>query len=380
MARYDDARQVWRITADATVPGGKRRRAVRDVAAANTRAGRKIAELAEAKLRVEVAERLEYVSPGVTGHGGTFAAAAAGWVARNAHSWSPATVKMTRIALRCYILPTLGAIPLEAVTPAQIEQLYASWAAAGKSASARRRYHGMLHSIYADAERLDLLAGRNPMTRVRPAGGKAPERHVPGPADVRAVIAAAASPATACFFELAAGTGARRGTLLALRWRDIDLEAATISFAHAISQGEDGPVIKGTKADRPYAVTIVGPGLEALRDHRRRAAETALALGLSGDLGGLFVFSADGGVTHWAVSYPSHAWRIARNRAGVPDVHLHDLRHFAATRLLRKSVPTRVVADRLGCTETNVIRTYSHRVPSDDDARAAQILADALSV
>ena len=380
MARYDPVRKVWRITANATVPGGKRRRAVRDVAAAPGRAGRKMAELAEARLRVEVATGLEYQTPGVTGSPGTFAAAAAAWVARNAHKWSPATTKLTRIALRCYVLPTLGAVPLEKVTPAQIEDLYAAWAAAGYSASARRRYHGMLHSIYADAERLDLLAGRNPMTRVRPAGGKAPERHVPPAEDLRRVIAAAGSPAVATFFELAATTGARRGTLLALRWRDIDLEAETVTFAHAVTLGEDGPVIKGTKANRPYAVRIVGPGLVAVRDQRTRAAETALGLGVAAALSDLFVFSSDGGLTPWAVSYPSHAWRIASERAGVARVRLHDLRHFAATRLLSQSVPPRVVADRLGCTETNVIRTYSHRVPTTEDARAAQILADALTV
>ena len=74
--------------------------------------------------------------------------------------WSRITTKLTRIALRCYVLPTLGAVPLEKITPAQIEDLLRwRWAAASAiRASARRLHHGMLHSIYADAERLDLLA------------------------------------------------------------------------------------------------------------------------------------------------------------------------------------------------------------------------------
>ena len=65
---------------------------------------------------------------------------------------------------------------------------------------------------------------------------------------------------------------------------------------------------------------------------------------------------------------------------GLPGTcRLHDLRHFAATRLLRAALPPGVVADRLGCTEANVISTYSHRVPTGEDARAAQVMAEVLA-
>jgi integrase len=59
----------------------------------------------------------------------------------------------------------------------------------------------------------------------------------------------------------------------------------------------------------------------------------------------------------------------------VARCRLHDVRHFAASRMLAGGIAARVVADRLGCTESNVLRTYSHRVPSPDDGRAAEIMA-----
>lgn len=378
MARWDAGRQCWRVVVDVTRPGEKRARRYHDVAAPNTRDGRKVAELAEATLRVEAAADAEAGWPG--GRDPTsFATTADGWVARNAKRWSPKTLKETKYALRRYILPHIGATPLEKVTPRQIETMYSAWAADGRSPSTMRRWHGMVSAIYADAERLDDLKTRNPMPRVRPAGGKAKERRIPTPAQVRQIIAAAPSPAAAVYFELAAATGARRGTLVALRWRDVDAEAGTISCVEAAAEGCAGQILKSTKADQAYAVAIVDGALEALREHRRRAIETAMALGVAADFGILFVFSADGGLKPWNVSWPTHAWTAACRRAGVAPFRLHDVRHFSATRLLAAGVPGRVVADRLGCTEGNVLRTYSHRVSSPEDARAAQVMADALS-
>jgi integrase len=378
MARWDAARDAWRVVVDVSGPDGPRRRRYHDIKAPNTRAGRKTAELAEARLKLQAAADAEAGWPGGR-TGATFAATAAAWVDRRAARWSPKTVKETKYALRQYILPTLGTTLLEAVTPRQVETMYAAWAGAGRSSSAMRRWHGIVNAIFADAERLDDLKGRNPMTRVMPAGGKARERRIPSPDDVLAVIAAAPNPMTAVYFELAAATGGRRGTLIALRWRDLDLVAGTMSCVDAVAEGCDGPVLKSTKSDQAYAVGITGPALDALRDHRHRCLETAMALGAAGDFGALFVFSRDGGGNHWNPSWPTHAWATACRRAGVPPCRLHDVRHFAATRQLAAGISNRVVAERLGCTEGNLIRTYSHRVPSPDDARAAQVMAELLA-
>lgn len=380
MARWDDKRGCWRIVVDATLPGQtKRSRRYRDVHVPNTRAGRKKAELEEARLRLEIAQAAEVSWPGRAAGPETFGSQAEAWVNRARGRWSPKTLKETRYNLRRYILPALGPTLLDRITPAQIETLYSEWAAQGRSASTRRRWHGIIRAIFADAERLGELHGPNPMVRVNPAGGRAPERRIPSPEEVRRVIDAAPNPMTAVLFELAAASGARRGTLIALRWHDVDLEIGHVSFVQAVAEGEGGTVLKTNKGGHAYAVTVGGRALDALQQQRVRAAETALALGVPGGLGDLFVFSDDGGLSHWNPSWPSHAWHDSCLRAGVTPFRLHDVRHFSATRQLAAGVPPRVVADRLGCTEGNVIRTYSHRVASPEDARAAEVMAALLA-
>ena len=54
------------------------------------------------------------------------------------------------------------------------------------------------------------------------------------------------------------------------------------------------------------------------------------------------------------------------HRAGVRGLRLHDLRHTAASQMLMAGVPISVVAERLGCTEGNILRNYRHFIPGAD--------------
>ena len=388
MAHYDNTRKAWRIAADATRPGEARRRVVRLVKQPNTPAGRREALAAEVRLRDEVTADLAFPTPG------TFAAAARRWQAR-AHSkrgpWTPSNVRTVAEALDGHILPALGHRPLDRITPAEIEELYSCWSASLAPSNVRRK-HGMIRKVFADAERLgELRPDRNPMRRVEPGGAPAPERmHMPTDADVRALAerAGGRSPLGALFVLVAAYTGARRGSVLALRWRNIDLSAGVVRVERAISLGVGGKRHEGTnKGKKPYPVRIAGRVVDQLAEARKRAGETALALGERARLDDLYVFSDDGGVTSWSVAHPSKVFRMAARDLGLSwpagddgdgGMTLHDLRHYHASTALAAGIPSGVVAARLGCTVANVERTYRHYLPSREDERAAAVMAEAL--
>ena len=83
-----------------------------------------------------------------------------------------------------------------------------------------------------------------------------------------------------------------------------------------------------------------------------------------------FVFSDDGGVTHWSLSWPTHGWKRFADKAALAGVRLHDLRHTAASQMLMAGIPISIVAQRLGCTEANILRTYRHFIPGSDRTAA----------
>jgi integrase len=263
------------------------------------------------------------------------------------------------------VYPYIGRTRLDKVTPAAIESMYGVWAADGYAASTRRRRHGIVHAVFADAYRLGSI-DLDPMGRVRPTGGKAPERDIPSTDDVRAIIDAGATHMQRVFLRLAASTGARRGSLVALTWRHVDLDSATLWF-------------KVTKESKPYTVHVDAGLVDELRELKRQARETAFELGIAARLADLPLFTNDG--EHpWYDRSASRVFELAMVAAERDGFTLHALRHYHATECLRAGMPSKAVADRLGCTEANVIATYSHRVEhSLDDLRAAELAGAALA-
>jgi integrase len=212
------------------------------------------------------------------------------------------------------------------------------------------------------------LVPANPTLAADPPKLKRSALTVPTMADVRRV-AELAGPRFATYVQLAATVGARRGTLVALGWKNVNLDNNSITFEHAIAESENGLIEKGNKADRPYVVALGESTVGVLAEHRRRCLEAALAVGVN--VGSKsFVFSDDGGATHWNLSWPSHAWRKYADQARLDGVRLHDLRHTAASQMLMAGIPLSIVAERLGCTEGNVLRTYRHFIPGSDKEAA----------
>ena len=80
----------------------------------------------------------------------------------------------------------------------------------------------------------------------------------PTPAELRSLLdfVADRDPLLHVFLLAAAVTGARRAQLLGLRWHNIDIERARISFCRGWVEGPDGPVLTLTKTKRPHSVDV----------------------------------------------------------------------------------------------------------------------------
>ncbi len=277
--------------------------------------------------------------------------------------WSPKTAKTHADNFRLYILPTLGQRDATKVTGLQLDDLYRELEERGLSASVVVRCHSQVRAMYGWALRKKLVTA-NPALSADPPKIKAKAVGVPSMADVRKVQEQA-PPMFGTYIQLAATIGARRGTMVALRWANVDLEARQVTFERSVAESGSGQVEKGTKADRPYVVSLGTGSTELLARHRALCEENARAVGVR--LGPeSFVFSDDGGVSHWDLGWPTHAWKRYATKAGVLGVRLHDLRHTVASQMLMAGVPLSVVAERLGCTEGNILRTYRHFIPGSD--------------
>ncbi|MGH8993309.1 MAG: site-specific integrase, partial [Acidimicrobiia bacterium] len=203
----------------------------------------------------------------------------------------------------------------------------------------------------------------------------------PSPEQLRLLFARAGeeNPAFTVFLQLAAATGARRGELVALRWTDVDLASGVLTIARGAVKGKNGLVVKDTKTHGTRRIALDRATVALLAAHRQAAESVAGACDTM-LLDDAYVFSDDPeGQSSWRPWLVTQAFARLAARSGMPEVRLHDLRHFVATRLLGSGVDVRTVAGRLGHKNPNVtLSVYAHFLP-EADREAAELLGRILT-
>lgn len=108
---------------------------------------------------------------------------------------------------------------------------------------------------------------------------------------------------------------------------------------------------------------LAGGALAALTQHRRRQVADQLAAGPEWSRTGLVFASPVGSPVDG--TWTSKRFRRTLDQAGLPRIRVHDLRHTAATHLLRRGVHPKVVQELLGhSTISLTVDTYSHVAPA----------------
>jgi integrase len=180
-------------------------------------------------------------------------------------------------------------------------------------------------------------------------------------------------------------TGARRGELLNLRWRDVDLARSGVHITGTTAVIGGARIEGTTKSGRSRTVSVDAGTVQVLNEHRARQVEERLTAGPSWLAGDDYVFTTGWGapVHPDAVSslvadlIKAHNATVRDGGVGelLPTARPHDLRHIHATTLLLAGVPVHVVAARLGHADPSVtLRVYAH-VIRDQVADAADIFA-----
>ena len=183
-------------------------------------------------------------------------------------------------------------------------------------------------------------------------------------------------------YHVAAATGMRRGELLGLRWRDVDLNAARLSVKQQYTrQGNglgSGPP-KSRKSIRTIDVDQETIALLREQQERQRFDRRAWGTGYRADLD--LVFCRPGGSAEDPNVIGRRFARRVRKLATVPQIGLHGLRHTHATLLLEAGVDVKTVSERLGHdTVQTTLELYghvTHTMRSNAAARFGSLLSTA---
>jgi integrase len=264
-----------------------------------------------------------------------------------------------------YVVPRIGDVRLSRLSTRQVDQLYADLLENGArdgrplSATTVGQVHRTLRRAFNDAVRWGLI-NANPVTAAKVPRPTPRMLSIWTPEQSTLFLESVRTDRLFALWLVALHTGMRRGELAGLRWRDVDLVSGKVSIV--LQRTTDGfrVVLVEPKAGSRRVVQLAAEVVVRLRAHRdRQAAEReGLGLGLPGPDDAVFADEA-------GQAYHPQRLRVmfgrASERAGLPVIRLHDLRHTMATTALTAGIHPKIVQERLGHTTVAMtLDTYSH--------------------
>ncbi len=294
------------------------------------------------------------------------------WLADKQPSLKPRSYDS--IALNVHrIVDHLGIVQLSKLKPPAIQAAYTALLAKPLSRRSVEQCHTVLHGALEQAVRWELLA-RNPCDSVSVPRPERSEMQALTADQVRALFAAAIDDPLRPLWVLFATTGLRLGEALGLRWQDVDLEGSRLFVRQQLQrQVGAGLVFTSAKTHRSNRGVILAPGTVAvLYAHRAHQAEERLRVGPGWQDNGLVFARADG--RPMEPSRVDEQFHEALERAGLPRVRVHDLRHTVASYLLSVGTHPKIVQELLGHSTISItLDLYTHSLPTMHSEAAARL-------
>jgi integrase len=295
------------------------------------------------------------------------------WLNGKELSRRPGTVENYRKITNSYILPKLGQMRLQDLTPTSITQLYLLLKEEGKGARSVQAVHVILHCALKQAVREGLLS-RNPVDAVDRPRVEQTENQILTEEQARQLLTAASASLYETVFYLALVSGMRKGELLGLKWSDLDLTKGTLHVQRQLQCIKpDGYVLVPPKTKAGKRPIKLGQGMLAqLEKHRMNQELLKSAAGEKWQENNLIFTSSIG--TFMDQSRVSKEFKRLLAKANLPDLRFHDLRHTSLSLLLENGTPVNTVQQRAGHSKASVtVDIYGHAMAGSQNQAADRI-------
>jgi integrase len=278
---------------------------------------------------------------------------------RSGDRYKPSAIRSYESALRDRVLPVFGGKRIGDVQRRDVQRLADDLLAEGRDPSTIRNALMPLRVIYRRAlEDGDVAV--NPCAHLRLPAVRGRRERIASPEEGQQLLAALPERdqpiwATALF------AGLRRGELMALRWKDVDLAAGVIRVERSYDDKGRVEIEPKSRAGQ-RTIPIVGALRDVLVEHKARQER---------DSGLVFGSSAE------TPFQPSNLWRRAQRawkRAGLEPIGLHEARHTFASVLIAAGVNAKAITTYMGhASIQTTYDLYGKLMPGSESEAAALV-------
>lgn len=293
----------------------------------------------------------------------------------------PSSHKTYEGYIKNHIKPNIGNIPLTKLTTLDLQRMYQKLLTEGRveRIESQNQPKGLspktvrnLNQIISSAMKLAMdqrLISKNPADGCALPKVEHKEMKTLPVEQLNAFLREAKKTSTFEMYYIDLATGLRRGELLGLKWQDVDLDNGIIHVRRQVGR-IDGKVQEAPlKTKNAYRNISIGADAVSILSEKKKK---------DGNFSE-YVFPSPTGGPMSPDSVLKMLHRVLE-RAGLPEIRFHDLRHTFATLALQNGVDIKTVSGMLGHFSAGfTLDTYAH-VTTAAQRQAADTMGDALAI
>lgn len=275
--------------------------------------------------------------------------------------------------MRNHVLPVIGKVKLKDLSPDKIQTFYNHLMATDVGDQSIIKIHIMLHSALEQSVKVGLSI-RNATNGAIPPKPPVKEMAILEESQVSQMLVAAQGSRLESLLQLTVATGMRQMELLGLKWTDLDWIKKTVRVERQLERSTAYEVrfVRPKTNHGRRTLALGDQTMAALRRQYENQNEERMVAGEGWNENGL-IFTTKVG-TPINCRNLLRDFKLLLQKAGLPEIRFHDLRHTAASLMLNHNIPVIVVSRRLGHAKPSItLDVYGHLFPSFQAEAAQQI-------